>query len=84
MTFLTRDLEDMRAGWRKVADNMHMTIFVFRQQHETSEPTFRAVTNLNQGVGELFETIEPAGPAPQVVSAAGRFEIARCEPTAPA
>jgi hypothetical protein len=67
----------MRRGWQKVATNYKMTVFVFRYTETTpSQPAtpgsvgaesyfetkYMAVTNKAQGVGTLFETIEPEVP----------------------
>lgn len=80
MAFLLRDLEDMRVGWQKVADRYSMTVFVFGYRSMEAVDEYIAVTNKAQGIGSLLFTIEPRTAAEEHKSAAGRFEIARCEP----
>jgi hypothetical protein len=54
MPFLAQDLEDMRRGWQKVANNYNMTVYVFH-----NHGCYQAFSNKHQGVGQLFEIIEP-------------------------
>jgi hypothetical protein len=55
MPFLARDLEDMRRGWQKVADNYRMTLYVFEHHGQ-----YTAVSQEGIGLGKLVETIKPA------------------------